>query len=82
MTELAHLSGEGRLVLRSLRDHPHLTSAHAIAEGPAATGQLDADDVGRAFVELEGFGLAVEQASGGTGDWRLTAEGRELARLA
>jgi hypothetical protein len=61
------LSAVAAYVFRSLRDHPDLRFADAIAAGPAV-GNYDAQAVGDALEELRGRGLAEEEPGRG---WRL-----------
>ena len=63
------LSAVASYVFRSLRDHPDLRFADAIAAGPAVGGAYDAEAVSGGLEELRSRGLAKEEPGRG---WRLT----------
>ena len=63
------LSAIAAYVFRSLRDHPGLRFADAIAAGPAVGGAYDAQAVSAGLEELRSRGLAEEEPGRG---WRLT----------
>ena len=63
------LSAVAGYVFRSLRDHPGLRFADAIAAGPVVGGAYDAEAVSRGLEELRSRGLVEEEPGRG---WRLS----------
>ena len=63
------LSPIAAYVFRSLRDHPELRVADAIAAGPAGDAAIDVQSVTDGLAELEARGLAEHEPGRG---WRLT----------
>jgi DNA-binding IclR family transcriptional regulator len=59
-------------VMRSLRDHPGLSTPEAIAAGPEAPAGLSPSDVREALADLQRRGLVGE----GPGGWRLADAAR------
>jgi hypothetical protein len=70
------LSTVAAFTLRSLLEHPDLRAADAIAAGPRADPDLDADAVADGLTELRERGLAEEEPGQG---WRATDAGRAAA---
>ena len=63
-----HLSSAAHLAERSLRDHPHLNTPSAIANGPYSIQQIDVPDVEQGLRELAAACRAAERH----GRWSLT----------
>ena len=62
----------------TLRDHPGLTSALAIADGPCRISSLDETRIDAGLRELDRLGLARQHDARAVGGWHLTQAGREL----
>jgi hypothetical protein len=61
------------LALRSLCNHPHLSTADLIARGPYGLQQVGPTETREGLLELERLGLAGERL----GSWVLTPAGSE-----
>lgn len=61
---LDNMSNAAKLAYKSLRDHPHLTTPEAIANGPYSIDQLNAGDIADGLRELEVGGRAAETFGG------------------
>ena len=62
----------------TLRDHPRLTSALAIADGPYRIGSIDETRIEAGLLELERLGLASHRDFRAVGGWHLTRAGLAL----
>jgi hypothetical protein len=62
----------------TLRDHPRLTSALAIADGPYRIGSVDETRIEAGLLELERLGLASHRDFRAVGGWHLTRAGLDL----
>jgi hypothetical protein len=72
------LSSGAYIAWMTLRDHPRLTSALAIADGPYRIGSLHEGRIEAGLLELERLGLAGHRDFRAVGGWHLTQAGLEL----